>query len=60
MCVKVVNGYLYGRWVVFSLDGLVVQLALQLLVVRHLAHRLHEVLLDDVLPLGTGLEQDSR
>lgn len=32
-----------------KLNRLVVQLALELLVVRHLAHGLHEVLLDDIL-----------
>lgn len=35
-----------------NLDGLVVQLAFQLLVVRDLTHSLHEVLLDHVLPLS--------
>lgn len=32
-----------------KLNRLVVQLALELLVVGHLAHGLHEVLLDDIL-----------
>jgi hypothetical protein len=37
-----------------ELDGLVVELGLQLLVLRHLPHRLHEVLVNHVLPLRSA------
>lgn len=40
-----------------GLYGLVVQLGLQLLRVRHLPHGLHEVLLGDVLAVGADGEQ---
>ncbi len=39
-----------------ELDGLVVQLGLQLLVLRHLPHRLHEVLVNHVLPLRSAIQ----
>jgi hypothetical protein len=43
-----------------DLDGLVVQLGLQLLVLRHLPHRLHEVLINHVLPLRSAIQHIHR
>jgi hypothetical protein len=44
------------RVCVGELDGLVVQLGLQLLILRHLPHRLHEVLVNHVLPLRSAIQ----
>jgi hypothetical protein len=36
-----------------NLNGLVIQLGLQLLILGHLPYGLHEILIDDILPLSS-------